>query len=103
MKKLSLDDLEGIPVTDTLVWKPVRKTFGVTAFGINAYTAVNAEGPTPPVLLVDEAELHLHYAAQADLIQVLTEQTAASQIIVRDPEDWLPALRLVRSRTIAGT
>src|SRR5439155_6232441 len=25
-----------------LVWKPVRKTLGVTAFGINAYTAANA-------------------------------------------------------------
>ena len=26
----------------SLVWKPVRKTLGVTAFGINAYTAANA-------------------------------------------------------------
>lgn len=42
MKKLSLDELEGIPVLGTLVWKPVRKTFGVTAFGINAYTAASA-------------------------------------------------------------
>ncbi len=41
MKKLSLDELEGIPVLGTLVWKPVRKTLGVTAFGINAYTAAN--------------------------------------------------------------
>jgi hypothetical protein len=42
VKKLSLDELEGIPVLGTLVWKPVRKTLGVTAFGINAYTAANA-------------------------------------------------------------
>ena len=42
MKKLSLDELEGIPVLGSLVWKPVRKTLGVTAFGINAYTAANA-------------------------------------------------------------
>ncbi len=26
----------------TLVWKPVRKTLGLTAFGINAYTAASA-------------------------------------------------------------
>ena len=26
----------------TLLWKPVRKTLGITAFGTNAYTAVNA-------------------------------------------------------------
>jgi len=42
MKRLSLDDVEGIPVLGSLVWKPVRKTLGVSAFGINAYTAANA-------------------------------------------------------------
>jgi tetratricopeptide (TPR) repeat protein len=42
MKVLSLDEVEGIPVFGTLVWKPVRKTLGVTAFGINAYAAANA-------------------------------------------------------------
>jgi tetratricopeptide (TPR) repeat protein len=42
VKKLSLDEIEGIPVLGTLVWKPVRRPLGVTAFGINAYTAANA-------------------------------------------------------------
>src|SRR6266568_3186256 len=42
MKVLRLDEIEGIPVFGTLVWKPIRKTLGVTAFGINAYTAANA-------------------------------------------------------------
>jgi hypothetical protein len=42
VKTLRLDEVEGIPVFGTLVWKPVRKTLGVTAFGINAYTAANA-------------------------------------------------------------
>jgi mannose-6-phosphate isomerase-like protein (cupin superfamily) len=42
MKRLSLDEMEGIPVFGSLVWKPVRKTLGVTAFGINAYTAADA-------------------------------------------------------------
>jgi mannose-6-phosphate isomerase-like protein (cupin superfamily) len=42
VKLLRLDELAGIPVFGTLVWKPVRKTLGVTAFGINAYTAANA-------------------------------------------------------------
>jgi hypothetical protein len=41
MKTLRLDDVVGVPVFGTLVWKPVRKTLGVTAFGINAYTAAN--------------------------------------------------------------
>jgi hypothetical protein len=42
VKTLRLDDVEGVPVFGTLVWKPVRRTLGVTAFGINAYTAANA-------------------------------------------------------------
>ena len=42
MKTLRLDEVEGIPVFGTLVWKPLRKALGVTAFGINAYTAANA-------------------------------------------------------------
>jgi len=42
VKTLRIDDVEGIPVFGTLVWKPIRRTLGVTAFGINAYTAANA-------------------------------------------------------------
>jgi len=42
VKTLRLDELDGIPVFGTLVWKPVRRTLGVTAFGINAYTAAAA-------------------------------------------------------------
>jgi len=42
VKTLRLDEIEGLPVLGTLVWKPVRKPLGITAFGINAYTAANA-------------------------------------------------------------
>jgi len=42
VKVLKLDEVEGVPVFGTLVWKPIRRTLGVTAFGINAYTAANA-------------------------------------------------------------
>jgi tetratricopeptide (TPR) repeat protein len=42
MKRVHLDEIEGIPVFGSLVWKPVRRPLGVTAFGINAYTAANA-------------------------------------------------------------
>jgi hypothetical protein len=42
VKVLRLDDAEGIPVFGTLVWKPIRKPLGITAFGINAYTAAGA-------------------------------------------------------------
>ncbi|HKT43692.1 MAG TPA: tetratricopeptide repeat protein [Gaiellaceae bacterium] len=42
MKTLRIDDIDGLPVLGTLVWQPVRKPLGITAFGINAYTAGNA-------------------------------------------------------------
>ena len=42
MKTVRIDDIEGLPVLGTLVWKPVRRTLGITAFGINAYTAGKA-------------------------------------------------------------
>jgi uncharacterized Zn-binding protein involved in type VI secretion len=42
VKSLRLGDVEGIPVFGTLSWKPVRRTLGITAFGINAYTAAKA-------------------------------------------------------------
>jgi tetratricopeptide (TPR) repeat protein len=42
VKKLSLDEIEGVPVFGSLVWKPVRSTLGFSAAGINAYTAANA-------------------------------------------------------------
>jgi hypothetical protein len=42
LRTLRIDDAEGLPVLGTLVWKPVRRPLGITAFGINAYTAAQA-------------------------------------------------------------
>ena len=37
-----LDELERLPVDDEgLVWRPVRRHFGIQAFGANVYTAAN--------------------------------------------------------------
>lgn len=57
--------------------------------------------PVPPILLIDEIETHLHYDAQVDLIRVLTEQTAAAQVIYTThsaaslPEDLGLGVRVV--------
>lgn len=40
--------------------------------------ATHVEGPL--ILMVDEAEAHLHYDAQADIVAVLDTQTAADQV-----------------------
>jgi len=42
---------------------------------------VAARGATDPILLVDEAETHLHYDAQADLIDALMGQRLASKVV----------------------
>jgi len=39
VKVLRIDDIDGLPVLGTLMWQPVRRPLGITAFGINAYTA----------------------------------------------------------------
>ena len=40
MKTVRIDEVQPIPVVDgELQWRPVRRTLGIGAFGINAYTA----------------------------------------------------------------
>lgn len=42
-RSVRLDEIEPIPVVDgTLLWRPVRRTLDIGAFGINAYVAPNA-------------------------------------------------------------
>ena len=54
-----------------------------------------------PILLIDEAERHLHYDAQADLIQMLARQDVAAKVIFTThsigslPEDLGTGVRLV--------
>lgn len=51
-----------------------------TFVAMYAFTYLEAHD-TPPILLVDEAEHHLHYDAQADLVRVFTEQQTAAKVI----------------------
>lgn len=66
-----------------------------------AFTARHADGDKRLILGIDEAELHLHYDAQADLVRVLTQQTLAKQIIYTThsagclPEDLGSAVRVI--------
>jgi predicted ATP-dependent endonuclease of OLD family len=54
-----------------------------------------------PILLVDEAEIHLHYDAQAELIDIFTQQNIAKKIIYTThsvgclPEDLGTGVKLV--------
>lgn len=59
------------------------------------------------ILLIDEVEAHLHYDAQADLVQMLTKQELAKQVVYTThsigsfPEDLGAGVRIVRP--VAGT
>jgi predicted ATP-dependent endonuclease of OLD family len=56
-----------------------------------------------PILLIDEIETHLHYDAQADLIQMLTKQEIASKVIYTThsigclPEDLGVGVRFIET------
>ena len=39
-----LDELDCIPVMQGLEWRPIRRRFGIGAFGVNAYRAEEAGG-----------------------------------------------------------
>lgn len=78
-----------------------ERSDGFRAFvALTAFTARLNES-TPPILLVDEAETHLHYDAQADLVRVFTKQTRASQVIYTThsagclPEDLASGVRIL--------
>jgi tetratricopeptide (TPR) repeat protein len=40
-----VDELDAIELPDGFVWRPIRRHFGIRAFGVNAYTAREAGGP----------------------------------------------------------
>lgn len=54
--------------------------------GLRSYIALrafvaNEAGDVPPVLLIDEAETHLHYDAQGDLVRMFEQQRDAAAVI----------------------
>lgn len=54
--------------------------------GLKAFVAMNAfvaakRGTRPIVLLIDEAENHLHVDAQADLIEMFSQQNLVEKIV----------------------
>lgn len=44
MSAIHVDELDAIELDDGFVWRPVRRHFGIRAFGVNAYTALEAGG-----------------------------------------------------------
>jgi tetratricopeptide (TPR) repeat protein len=89
-ERAHLSEIEAIPVPEALQWTPVRKHFGIQAFGVNAYTAAEVgrevvERHTEDVR--GHEELYIVIAGHA-LFTVDGEEADAptgTAIFIRDP------------------
>jgi len=99
-------DLEGTILKILIVDTGEKfSSLGERSDGLKQFVALQAfttvQRSEKPILLIDEAELHLHYDGQADLIQMLTKQNVANKIIYSThsagclPEDLGVGTRLI--------
>ena len=84
------DELESLEGPGTLRWKPVRRHFGITAYGINAYTAEDAgqdvvEEHTEERLGHEELYVVLAGRATFQLDGEEVDAPAGTAVFVRDP------------------
>ncbi len=87
---VSLDEIEPITVAGSLQWRPLRRTLGVQAFGINAYVALNAgddvvEEHTESTLQHEEVYVVLTGRATFQLGDEKLDARAGTVVFVRDP------------------
>jgi tetratricopeptide (TPR) repeat protein len=90
MSSAHIDDLERIEMPDGFVWRPIRRHFGIRAFGVNAYTAREVGGPiveehTESQLEHEEIYLVLRGRALFTVDGNEHELGAGQLVFVRDP------------------
>ncbi|MFL5953524.1 MAG: TPR end-of-group domain-containing protein [Gaiellaceae bacterium] len=86
-----VDQLDAIEMPDGFVWRPVRRHFGIRAFGVNAYTAREAgamivEEHSEGQLRHEEMYLVLRGRARFTVAGNDHELGAGQLVFVRDPE-----------------
>jgi tetratricopeptide (TPR) repeat protein len=90
-QSIRIDEIEPIPVVDgTLLWKPLRRTLDIGAFGMNAYVAPNAgddvvEEHTEQALGHEEVYVVLTGRATFTLNDETLEAPAGTVVFIRDP------------------
>ena len=90
-QSVRIDDIEPIPVVSgTLLWKPLRRTLEIGAFGMNAYLAPNAgddvvEEHTEQALGHEEVYVVLTGRATFTLNDETLEAPAGTVVFIRDP------------------
>jgi tetratricopeptide (TPR) repeat protein len=91
-KSVRIEDIEPISVVDgTLLWRPVRRTLDIGAFGINAYVAPNAgedvvEEHTERSLGHEEVYVVLAGRATFTLNGETLDAPAGTLVFIRDPD-----------------
>jgi mannose-6-phosphate isomerase-like protein (cupin superfamily) len=85
-----IDELEWLPGPGTLRWVPIRRRFGLSAFGINAYTAAEAgrdvvEEHTERTLGHEEVYVVVAGRATFTLAGETVEAPAGTIVVIRDP------------------
>jgi mannose-6-phosphate isomerase-like protein (cupin superfamily) len=90
-KSVRLDEIEPIPVVGgTLLWRPVRRTLDVGAFGINSYVAPKAgddvvEEHTEKTYGHEEIYVVLSGRATFTLDDETVDAPAGTAVFIRDP------------------
>lgn len=89
MNTAHIDDLDRVEMPDGFVWRPVRKHFGIRAFGANAYTpGANGrviEEHTERVLLHEEIYLVLRGRVRFTVGDEEHELDQGELVFIRDP------------------
>ncbi|MDQ3670807.1 MAG: hypothetical protein M3377_11090 [Actinomycetota bacterium] len=85
-----VSELDSVPVTESLVWRPVRRRFGIEAFGVNAYTAANAgdeivEDHTEETYLHQELYFVIQGHAKFTVGGEEVDAPAGTFVFIRDP------------------
>ena len=91
MTHVHVDELDRIELDDGFVWRPVRRRFGIRAFGVNAYTPRGAgaqvvEEHTEKQLGHEELYLVLRGRARFTLDGAERELGPGELVFIRDPE-----------------
>jgi mannose-6-phosphate isomerase-like protein (cupin superfamily) len=90
-ESIRIDEIDPIPVVDgTLLWRPVRRTLDIGAFGINAYVAPNAgddvvEEHTESTLRHEEVYVVLAGRATFTLGGETLDAPTGTVVFIRDP------------------
>ncbi|MDQ3671508.1 MAG: hypothetical protein M3364_03590 [Actinomycetota bacterium] len=90
-QSVRLEELEPIPVVGgTLLWRPLRRTLDIGAFGINAYTAPNpgedvVEEHTEKTYGHEEVYVVLSGRATFTLDEETLDAPAGTVVFIRDP------------------